>query len=120
MSEKLEKSGDDQIIIKLPDNPERVKKLEQKLEEYRVRLAKEKTPGSGATPNHINDTTYKIAILANVLEFGEIGVEDIAKQLSEMYGGINRGDFMNAATVVYNYVTAGGSSTTKPNMGLKE
>jgi len=107
--ENVERSKDVQIIIKLPEDPARVEKLKLKLDEYRERLDKKRD----------SDTIYKIAILSNVLAHGEANTEEIAKELSSLYGGINRSDFDNAVIVIYDYVIAGGTGLTKPGMGLE-
>jgi hypothetical protein len=95
------------LTITLTDNPNVKRGLVLKLEEYRERLEKEKAINKKADPNSFTDTIYKIALLARLLSDDSVNTEDIAKDLSNLYGGINRRDFENAMLVISDYAKAG-------------
>ena len=66
-------------IIKLPKDAERVKQLQNKLEEYRKRLKNYDDP-------YIQmDIISKIEILEQVLEQGQINVENIIPKIINKY-----------------------------------
>ncbi len=121
MPEKIPVQKQENILerIKLPDDPAWIKKLERKLDEYRERLEKKRLENSNLDRNSFTTTIYKIALLANLLSEHEIVVEDIARKLSDQYGGINRKDFDKAVFIIFDNATTGGN-LTKPGMGLKK
>lgn len=78
--------------------------LQRKLEEYKTRLDKIKTPEAQT------DTIYKIAIAERLLSDGEVKYNEIYQELQNTYGNVDEVDFKNAYLVIEDYVKTGGKS----------
>lgn len=129
-----EVSEDLKVVLELPkDNPERIENLTLKLAQYRERLEKQKAKNPNVSPEdftHLEeaqDSLYKISLLSRLLapdadgkyKYTEVDTEEVAKDLAELYGGLNRKAFNRAVMVIFDYVMTGGN-LTKPGMGLKK
>ena len=96
-------------IIKLPKDAERVKQLQNKLEEYRKRLKNYDDP-------YIQmDIISKIEILEQVLEQGQINVENIIPKIINKYKSkfdlkLLGYSFINACVVIDDYCQTGGEN----------
>ena len=96
-------------IIKLPKDAERVKQLQNKLEEYRKRLKNYDDP-------YIQmDIISKIEILEQVLEQGQINVENIIPKIINKYKSkfdlkLLGYSFINACVVIDDYCQTGGKN----------
>ncbi|MCH7759007.1 hypothetical protein IID20_01480 [Patescibacteria group bacterium] len=96
-------------IIKLPKDAERVKQLQNKLEEYRKRLKNYDDP-------YIQmDIISKIEILEQVLEQGQINVENIIPKIINKYKSkfdlkLLSYSFINACVVIDDYCQTGGKN----------
>lgn len=102
--------------IEFPKKIESVKKLQDKLKEYRDRLKKESEgfqPAEQVIPVTA-DTRYKITVLEKVLLEGDIDTDTVAQELEVKDGQFFRqADFDNACGVIKDYCKTGG----KENVG---
>lgn len=82
--------------------------LAAKLAEYRSRL----TGSEYDSPELIRatqlDTIYKIEITKELVEKGEVDIEDFKTKLIAKYGSLDIGLFDNACFVMLDYIRAGG------------
>ena len=87
------------FVIELPQDEERVAKLGRKLKEYEGRETTAIQNGE-KQPAH---EMYKRVILGELLREGRVDLNDLMKRMSEVHGGINREEFIDAANVIQTY-----------------
>ena len=103
--------------IKLPKDPDLVKRLQDKLEEYKQRLEKEKKEvddGYRAPELVIHmlaETNYKIAVLEKLFLEGEVNTYELSRELNSRDKQLNSDAFNNACGVIDDYCTTGGKNT---------
>ena len=79
--------------------------LVAKLAEYKKRLE----DNSYKPPWAQWDTVYKIAVVEELLEHGEVNTYELSRKLAEQAGGVfDVGAFNNACAVIQDYITTGG------------
>ena len=101
--------------IELPKNPEIIKRLQNKLKDYKQRLAeKKKKIDAYKAPEQVfhilADTNYKIAVLEKVLLEGEVSMHELSRELNAKDGQFDAHAFNNACGVVENYCSTGGKN----------
>jgi hypothetical protein len=102
--------------IKLPKDPEIIKKLQNKLRDYKQRFASEQQKIDGhKAPEQVfhilADTNYKIAVLEKVLLEGEASTHELSRELNAKDGQFDAHAFNNACGVVEDYCSTGGKNT---------
>ncbi len=92
--------------IVLPNNPELVEKLEEKLAEYEQR--RDRSFKAPEEPEQM-DVLCKIAVLSALLKEGSVNTELIENELMERYKtGFNKEIFRNACGVIKGYAERAG------------
>lgn len=102
--------------IELPKDAEVVKRLQNKLKDYKQRLAEEKKKiDPYKAPEQVfhilADTNYKIAVLEKVLLEGEVNTFELSRELNSQDGQFDSGAFNNACGVIEDYCSTGGKNT---------
>lgn len=96
--------------IKIPEDPELVNALRDKLAEYKERLAKQMKNDPYKPPEAFSGTVYKMEILLKLLKDGEVDMRELSKELGNKYVNLNAGSFNNAYAVIDDYAKTGGGN----------
>lgn len=96
-SEMLEKMVKDMKHINLPDNPETIERLKNKLEDYKQRSSK--------------DAEYKAIVVEKLLADGKIDTEELCVELWDKDNKLDVYYFTNACAVIADYCETGGKET---------
>ncbi len=124
LEKEMGESKQESPSIKLPKNPEVIKKLKNKLEEYKKRL--EKIKNSEDYNNEYNspeeafkktaDVYYKIKILEEVLTYGEVKTYEFLSRFKKRDEQFNIEAFENACGVIKDYCDTGGANNIKGSL----
>lgn len=103
-------------LIFLPENPQAVEQLENKLKEYKSRFEEiKKSRGYNdafKAPEQIfdliADTHYKIAVLETLLQEKSVNTNELYEKLHGEDHYFNQDSFINACAVINDYCETGG------------
>ncbi len=101
--------------IEFPNNIDTIKKLQDKLKEYRQRLeVQKKGIDQYKSPEQIfqrlADSHYKIAVVEKLLLEGVVDIHELSRELNEKDGQFDSSAFSNACAVIEDYSKTGGKS----------
>lgn len=86
--------------IELPTDPKIVEALKAKLEEYKSRLNDKEF---NEDPSSLTVTNYKIAIVEELFKSNSVDIKQIATELVQKYGPLDKNLFVNAVSVINDY-----------------
>lgn len=103
--------------IEFPQDIETVKKMQNKLKDYKQRLESQKSKiDPHKAPEQVfqmlADTHYKIAVLEKLLLEGSVDAHQLSRELNEKDGQFDIEAFENACGVIEDYSTTGGKRVT--------
>lgn len=102
------------IKLIIPENPNFIALLKEKIRVYRKRIAKmEKTMTLSPVKAYSTLTGYKAIIAQRLTQQGEVDTGELSKELREEYGFVDPVAFNSAAGVIEDYCKTGGMHVTR-------